>query len=413
MVEERIKRDLMKDLIIVGGGASGMLCAILLSPYANTLIIEKNDRLGKKLLTTGNGRCNYTNEDLSNKSFHSEYDEYQKFLERINSEEIIKIFDSLGIAPYAISNGRIYPNSLQASSVLDALRFAIEERKIDIRLNENIKSIEKKSDFYEVKSDDNSYSSSSVLIATGGMAMPKSGSDGGGYKFFKGHQRIDTLPSLVQLTSDFPHLKAMDGVKCEVMVSLLIDEEKVQSEFGDLLFTNYGISGPTVLDISRKAVRAVRDEKKVEASIKLIEVSTEELKERFENLNMRDIEKAMIGLIHKKLILPILKTLGIDKDKLAPSLTDTEIEKLSKILRDFRINITGDKGFGSAQTTQGGLSLKDFNPHTLESKYHKGLYATGEILDIDGDCGGYNLSWAWYSAMKVANSIKEKKIAKI
>lgn len=402
----------MYDLIIVGGGASGMLSGIFVSEKLRVMIIEKNDRLGKKLLSTGNGRCNYTNVNFSKEKFHGESPELiEKFLEGYNSKTILKIFEDLGIPPHIAENGRVYPNSLQASSMLDVLRFKLEEMGVEIRLSENVKSIKKNDKVFFVTTDKNSYSSKNVLVATGGMSVPSSGSDGSGYKFFRnfGHKKTSTYPSLVQLKSDFPYLKAIDGVKVETEISFLADGKRIIKENDDVLFTSYGISGSAVLSASREVIRKISEGKLVEASIKLLDTDEVSLSKRFNSLGKRTVEKAMIGLTHKKIILPVLKILGIEKDRLSSSLSKSEISKISEILSDFRIKIIGDKGFASSQATQGGLSLSDFDMNTMESLKISGLYACGEILDIDGDCGGYNLSWAWISAMKAAKAVLSKR----
>ena len=399
----------MYDLIVIGGGASGMLASILAGKAGlKTLLLEKNNRVGKKLLTTGNSRCNFTNKNIKLERYHGQNTNFIKSLiERYDYNFIKELFFEMGIESFYVEeNGKAYPNSLQASTFLDVLRFEMDEAKVVLITDENIKDLSYKNNFTVYGKE--AYNSRNVIVATGGMSMPKNGSDGGRYKFLKkfGHRDIKTLPALTQLKLENPHARAMDGVKLEnTNVSLYVDGEFVARENGDFLFTSYGASGPTVLYLSRKAVVALDKNRKVELGVEIREGG--ELYSRFKSMNQRTLEEAMVGLINKKLIIPILKGLELDWNMPASNLKNEGIKEIENRLSDFRARVVGHTGFGNSQVTNGGISTDDFDPNTMESRLQKGLYAVGEVLDIDGDSGGFNLHFAWASALAAVEAIKE------
>ncbi|NLW43089.1 MAG: NAD(P)/FAD-dependent oxidoreductase [Tissierellia bacterium] len=407
------------NISIIGGGPSGMFLSILLKrnkPDWAVRIFERNDRVGKKLLATGNGRCNYTNVKLNKTNFHSENISFpMKIIEKFDNKETMEYLKTIGIYPIIEKEGRVYPLSLQGSSVLDLLRIEMDKLGVDVVLNEKIDKVIKRGDRFLLNGS-KKYESDILVIATGGLAMPSSGSDGIGYRLAKefGHDIIDQYPTIVQLESDFYKMKSLKGVRIDTNASLYVEGEKVSTKSGDVLFTDYGLSGPAVLDLSRQAIQALKNDKKVEVGVNIVGINKEEIQSmienRIKNLEGIEITSFFIGIIHKKLIQSVLNVIQFQLGtKLTSIYHDDKLSKaIIKTLSDFRFNITGYKGFGNAQSTIGGVDTTEINEDSLESKLVKDLYFIGEVLDVDGDCGGYNLQWAWSSAFVAGSNINNK-----
>lgn len=402
---------------VIGGGPSGMLLSIVVKKYRPNFTVrlfERNERVGKKLLATGNGRCNYTNVSLKKENFHSENENFpMKIIDRFGYEDTIEFLKTLGIYPTVEKNGKVFPLSLQGSSVLDFLRFGMEKFGVEVVLEEKITYLKKNENSFILKGK-NSYTSDIVVIATGGMAMPVSGSDGIGYRLGKelGHNVVDFGPTIVQLESDFKRIKELKGVRIDSNAKLYVNDQFIDEKFGDILFTDYGLSGPAILDLSRKSIEGLNNGKKVEIRVNLLGVTKEEIykiiSERVRNLEGIDFDKFFIGIVNKKLIKSIKDVLLLQyghKDTIIND--DNFIKNLTNLLSDFKMNISGYKGFGNAQCTTGGIDTKEVNDN-LESTIVNGLYFIGEVLDVDGDCGGYNLQWAWSSAYIAALNIISK-----
>lgn len=402
---------------VIGGGPSGMLLSIVVKKYRPNFTVrlfERNERVGKKLLATGNGRCNYTNVSLKKENFHSENENFpMKIIDRFGYEDTIEFLKTLGIYPTVEKNGKVFPLSLQGSSVLDFLRFGMEKFGVEVVLEEKITYLKKNENSFILKGK-NSYTSDIVVIATGGMAMPVSGSDGIGYRLGKelGHNVVDFGPTIVQLESDFKRIKELKGVRIDSNAKLYVNDQFIDEKFGDILFTDYGLSGPAILDLSRKSIEGLNNGKKVEIRVNLLGVTKEEIykiiSERVRNLEGIDFDKFFIGIVNKKLIKSIKDVLLLQyghKDTIIND--DNFIKNLTNLLSDFKMNISGYKGFGNAQSTTGGIDTKEVNDN-LESTIVNGLYFIGEVLDVDGDCGGYNLQWAWSSAYIAALNIISK-----
>lgn len=399
------------NIYIIGGGPAGMLLSILVKkekPEYSVTIVERNDRVGKKLLATGNGRCNYTNVSVKPENFHSNNKEFpMKIINRLNNEDTIELLKTIGIYPIAESDGRVFPLSLQGSSVLDLLRIAMDNYGVERILGEKIDSVAKVGERFILQGE-NQYMADKVVIATGGLALPASGSDGIGYRIAKtfGHNIIDQYPTIVQLKSDYDRIKALKGVRINTEATLYVEGEAVLTKRDDVLFTDYGLSGPAILDLSRKAIENLNKNKKVEVGINLIGISKSEIEkmvsDRVKNLKNITAEEFFIGIINKRLIQSVLNMVqlkGVNK------IAKSDISKITDILSDFRLNITGFKGFKDAQSTTGGVDTTELDEKTLESKLVKGLYFIGEVVDVDGDCGGYNLQWAWSSAYVVSRDL--------
>ncbi len=393
-------------IIVIGGGAAGMMAALSAKKNGgNVLILEKNDRVGKKILATGNGRCNYTNKYLNIKNYHGENPNFpESILSNFNVDETIEFFERLGISPAEEEEGKVFPLSFQSSSILDVLRFKIEEEGIELITNANVAEIKKKENFTVILKDKSRFLGDKVILATGGMALPSSGSDGKGYSLSQemGHTITDVFPGLVQLKLEGNIFRQINGVKFPGSAGIYIDGKKILEDRGDILFTNYGISGPPILQISRKAIENMNKGKNVELRVSIINGKTKEelydyLEKRFKYMEKRTLETSLIGLINKRLILPIIKILKLDKDKNPLALSRDEIMKIADILTSWNFKVIGNQGWGEAQVTAGGVNTKEVDKKTMESKIVKGLYIVGELLDVDGDCGGFNLQWAWSS----------------
>lgn len=399
-----------KKIIIVGGGAAGMMAAILARRNGgHVTILERNDRVGKKLLATGNGRCNYTNRYLSLGNYHGNDKEFiKKVLDSFTVDDSLDFFEQLGITPSIEDDGKVFPLSYQSSSMLDVLRHEMEHLGVELITGAQVVGINKQDMFYVKLKDNSILNCHKLVLATGGMAMPASGSDGIGHRLAKelGHTITDVFPALVQLKLKGDMLKQVKGVKVLGSVGIYKNDKLLREDKGDVLFTDYGISGPPILQISRKAIE--EDYKDVELRVSLIDgKSSEEVRDylikRFSIMGHKKIADALIGFINKRLILPILKELNINKDTRVSHLSMEDIEKLAHIFTDWRFEVIGNNGWGQAQTTAGGVLTVEIDSSTMESKKVKGLYIVGELLDVDGDCGGFNLQWAWSTGYLAGN----------
>ena len=386
---------------VIGGGASGLLAAISAKMnQAEVFILEKNIKLGRKILATGNGRCNFTNVDATENNYNHPYF-VKPIFDQFGPDKTLDFFENLGIVPKIEDEGKTYPLSEQAASIVDVLTYEIDRLGINVFYEANVIDINRTDNLFYISTESKTFVADKVIISTGGKALPKSGSDGNGYHLAQmfNHKITDVFPALVKLELDYPYLKQMDGVKVKATAELVYKDQVVHSEFGDVLFTKYGISGPTILQISRKANELLYKGEKAYIKVKLIEhLDYNDLIQRFKKLNSKPIEMAMIGLIPKKLIHPVLKEAGVKHfQDLTDNLNGKVLSKIITLLFDWRFLIIGSKGYDEAQVTAGGISIDDIDPMTLESKIIKGLFFTGEVLDIDGLCGGYNLQWAWSS----------------
>lgn len=394
------------DIAVIGGGASGLMASIIASKNgAKVTIYEKSNRIGKKILATGNGRCNFTNLNMSIDRFHSNNLKIvNEVLESFNMEKTLSFFEKLGIHPYIGDDGKVYPNSLQSSSILDVLNYEIDKLNIDVICDFEILELRKNKDKFSIIGYDKIYNADKVILCTGGMASPQLGSDGKGLYISKllGHDIIDPFPALVQLKLKGNYFKKISGVRFDGSVKSFTDSEVIREEIGEILFTDYGISGPPILQISRESLEVLYKNKKVYIEIDMFfGLSKFELydilKQRFKNVEHKDLENGLIGFIHKKLISVILEEAKLEKSKMCKTLNKKDIYKLIDIMKSWKFEVTGHNTWQNAQVSAGGVDFKSIKNKTLESSKVKGLYFAGEILDVDGDCGGFNLQWAWSS----------------
>lgn len=396
------------SVYVVGGGASGMMAALSAREHgADVTILERNPRVGKKILATGNGRCNFTNVNCDVKYFSGKNPQFvYGALSIFDVSRTLGFFEKLGIEPKIEDQGKAFPMSDQASSILDVLRYEINSKGVKLVCEAFVKNIKKnKGKFILELSDGRSFQADRVVLACGGKAMPSSGSDGNGFDLAKrlGHTIIDIFPALVQIKLEGDFFKQIDGVKFVGTCEVLSDNKTVAKDRGDILFGNYGVSGPPVLQVSRKAGELLNSKQSGILKISIIDTMSKEevdklLIKRFKNMPDKDLDFSLVGLINKRLIPVVLKQAGIsDIKKPVRKLSDSQRQKIAHILTDWRFKITGTKSWPSAQVTAGGVNTDEIDPFTMESALVKGLFFSGEIVDIDGACGGFNLQWAWSS----------------
>lgn len=402
------------DIVVIGGGASGLLAAITAKDYgADVAIVEGTDRVGKKILTTGNGRCNISNSLIGFpfENYHSENPNFFSYcLNNFSVEDTKNLFLLLGLPIVELEKGKMYPQSLQASSVVDILRFAIEDRNIPVYNSFKVKKIVHNDDIFKLSTADSSLDTIScgkIILACGGKSAHKTGSDGSGYNLAShlGHSIIEPIPALIQLKLEHRSLKALSGIKFDGFSEVIVDGTSLRKEFGEILFTDYGISGPPILQLSRIASYCLSKDKEVVISIDMMPgKSIEDIHNFFEAhwaiVSHRTLMESFIGVINKKLIPILLKEAGIqDIHKPCYSLDWKEKSNIINLLKNWSFKCIGTNGFDSAQVTAGGINTKEVDPKTLQSKIIPNLYFCGEILDVDGDCGGFNLQWAWSSGV--------------
>ena len=400
----------MFDVLIVGGGASGLALGAMLRQKNKSLsiaIAEKLDRVGKKLAVTGNGRCNITNLNISKSNYygHSK-DAAFKILSDFSFEDTKSFFSSIGIE-FVAENNKVFPLSLQANSVVDVLRFYASLNNIKLLTNCKIKAVKKDGNLFIVKCEDGAeLSAKTVVIATGGLAGgSKLGSDGEGYQILKtfGHKIFDQTPTIVQVKTDNNLTRQLKGIKVEAAVSVKDKTKTLAKDFGEVLFTDYGLSGPPILQLSRYCTKGKYISLDLLPKYSENQISDLLLKRKniFKNLPLSEF---FAGLINKKLGQVILKSCNINQNLSTNDLNKENIKSIAGKVKNFCFDTLGNTGFTNAQATSGGADLNEFSSQ-LMSKKVSGLFAVGEVLDVDGDCGGYNLQWAWSSAAAVCNGI--------
>lgn len=393
----------MQTVLIVGGGASGMTAALTAAENAENrvILIEKQPRVGRKLLATGNGCCNLTNADLSAGHYFGEDSLFAKpALDYFGLDATLDFFRSLGLLTRTEPGGRIYPYSMQAGSVLDVLRFALDRPNIDLRCETEVLSVKKSGSGFTAETSAGTIKSDKLIIAAGGAAAPKLGGTMSGYKLLQslGHSRTALHPSLVQIKTDNTYTRALKGIKTDAGVSVLSGRHMIFVGFGEVLFTEYGLSGPAIFEVSRCA----SSERDIVISLDLMpeyeenEVASLLFERRISGAG-RTCEEFLTGILNKRLGQTVLKYGGIALSESISALKDGQLFKAAQSIKNFRFEVTGTTGLENAQVTAGGIRTSEFIGSTLESRLCPGLYAAGEVFDIDGRCGGYNLQWAWSS----------------
>ena len=404
----------MYDVIIIGAGASGIVSSIFAKKSNNKVIVlERNDKSLKKLLMTGNGRCNYMNEEYNTKKYHSEdIDIVDKIISSNNIEMVKDFFDSLGVIP-KIKNGYYYPYSNQAVTIKNVLEEEALNKGVEIRYNSLVEDVYKEDNKFVVLCNNEKLYCDNLVIATGSKAYPVTGSDGVGYKFLTNfnHTIVEVVPSLVQLTSDFKYLKLWDGVRSDVVLELFEDDKYIATESGEIQLTNYGISGICTFNLSHYVTRGINNHKYT-VSINFVPFIDTLITPWMDNYNKKNSNKNIYnlleGFLNTKLIDIILKVSNIDGNKYYNDLSNDEKLVLCKNLKGLKINIIGHKSFDSAQICSGGVKLSEIDYNTFESKLVSNLYITGELLDMNGVCGGYNLTTCWISGILSGKAIGDK-----
>lgn len=397
----------MYDIAIAGGGASGLVAAIsakLINSEVSVVILEALPRVGKKILATGNGRCNLTNLNASAKSYNSH--DVTEVLKEYTPDRIIDFFSSIGLECFSDSESRIYPLSNMASSVLDCLRFEAERLGIEILPETKVTSVEKQNDYFVINK---AVRSRKVILATGGKASKAQGSDGSGYPILKslGHSVTPLYPGLVQLTVR-ENVKSLKGVRVKAEVAVVNGNDKtVDRAEGEVLFTDYGLSGIAIMDVSRSVKNSeCYCNVNILPSFTVDEVCDFILRSKKRNPNL-SAEDALTGIVPKKVAEFLLKSIGVRQETALAELKYQSIRSFSEKMKNCKFKITGTRGFDNAQITVGGAVLGEFDKQTLESMKIKGLYCIGELLDVDAPCGGFNLHWAWASGIAAGRSAAE------
>lgn len=404
----------MKEIIVIGGGASGIAAALSAAkadPSAHVTLLEGLDRVGKKILATGNGRCNLTNEHISPEHYHSgNPGELAKRLEAMPVERTLDFFRSLGLFCAAEEMGRVYPYSRQASMVLDVLLLALERSHVNVVCGSKVTALHRAGREFQVKTDSGKvYRAGAVVLTTGGKAAPKQGSDGSGYALAQhlGHHVTPLFPCLVALKCFDPVLKGLKGIRAQGKATLLDRGRPVAWEAGELQFTDYGLSGIPAFQLS---CHLGAKSKHWEVSVDLLPDWTSEellrhIRDRIKQYPSETLERFLLGLVHKKLLYSVMKAAAVEPlSRQAKSLSPRDVERLAACLKDWRFQVTGTLDWNSAQVTGGGVPLDEIDG-TFQSKRCGGLYLAGEILDVVGDCGGFNLHWAWCSGMAAGAAV--------
>lgn len=417
------------DFAIVGGGAAGLAAAITAARLlqerrgARVVVLERLDRVGKKLLATGNGRCNLSHAGAGIESYHGRDARFALgALRRFDDNDTITFFHDLGMLCRTESDGRVFPYSLQANTVLDTLRQAAVRLGVELRTGFEVARIEPAqplfigsspltdgSGFNLFSAGGDRLSARRVLVAAGGCASPALGSDGSGFALLQalGHELVPPKPAIVHITTDTTVVKPLSGIKVQGRARLFEDQREIGSETGEILFTDDGLSGPPILQLARLVStaepRAPQSERHIVLDLmpEYDEPAIASLLAAFApTMSGLTLADALNGLLHKKLAAMVVR-LALDRPlgEPAASLGKNERQLLAAMIKNLPIRVTGTRGFAFAQVTAGGIATAGFRPDTLESRLVPGLYAAGEVLDIDGDCGGFNLQWAWASGV--------------
>jgi hypothetical protein len=398
-----------ENWIIIGAGAAGLCAAITLGRAGEkVLLLEQNSKIGKKILVSGNGKCNIDNRYINLTRFHGQNFEFIKgVLEGYPFEAVEKFFTSIGLELMEGKDGKMFPMSLQASSVVELLEYEAKKVGVNIVCDCTVNTIDKEGKYFTVVTAEDSKVCEKLLLACGSPAAPQLGGSNSGYAFATkmGHSLIPRYPSLVQLCSEETWVKTCAGVKVPGIATLYANGEYISEKKGDLLFTNYGISGLAILDLSREVSTRLATFDYCELSLDLMPALS---KEKLTNLLLGRIQKEsekpiglwLQGVINKKLI-PIIIEQSRCKVSVEEQLNRKEINKLVHTIKNLKLSISDTKGFKGAEVATGGIDTTEVNPDTLESKIVPNLFLAGEILDVDGDRGGFNFHFAWVCGLRM------------
>ena len=387
---------------IIGAGASGMAAAIAAAEreHVQVVLFERQSRVGRKLQATGNGRCNLTNMHANEHGFHGDDPGFcHSALTRYDVKDTLDWFSGLGLFTVAEPSGRVYPYSDQANSVVDVLRFALEKPNIQLLTGFEVRKVRRTDGGFTVESSDEAVFCDKLIVACGGLAGTKLGGSMSGYQILgkMGHKCTKLRPTLVQLKANWGALPALKGVRAGCKVEILCNGTIYAQSTGELQFTEYGLSGPVIFEVSRDVCREKGEwicRLDLLPHVPAAQLLEELKRRRHTNL---PCEELLTGVLHNRLGRVLSKAVGINPSAMVRQLGDEELDALCRAVKAFEVELLEPMGMDSAQVTAGGIVTADFDPDTMESRIVPGLYACGEVLDIDGDCGGYNLQWAWSS----------------
>lgn len=397
----------MKNIAVVGGGASGLMAAAAAAKASGgrlcVTVFERKDRVGKKLLATGNGRCNLSNTAAGPSHYHGADPGFVRGpLGVLSVERTLGVFSDMGLLCKTLHGGRVFPYCEQASAVLDVLRGELARVGVNMVTDRDIREIERRGNGFRLRAGEQVFQCDKLVLACGGAASPALGSNGSGFALLErlGHTVYTPIPALVQLKTDTADIRGLAGVKMDCAVTALAGGKPVDRAEGEVLFTGYGLSGSGILDISRvlwKQGGGVTLSLDMMRPYGLNELAAL-LMARKEALAHLSCERFLVGVLHKNAGIAILRRAGVEKLSMPVSrLSATDIERVAALMKGFTLDVRGHNGWENAQVTAGGASTAEFDERTMESKAVPGLYAAGELLDIFGDCGGFNLQWAWSS----------------
>ena len=387
---------------IIGGGAAGMAAALAASEYetASVVLMERQARLGKKLSATGNGRCNLSNLHAAEGGYNGDDPQFSRYaIEAYSPAETLEWFSQLGLYTVTEASGKVYPYSDQANSVVDVLRFSLERKNIEVLTDHEVQKVKKEGDKFLVTSKDRTLEFDRLIIACGGLAGTRLGGTMAGYKLLRsfGHKCTKLRPALVQVKTSWAGVSALKGVRANCRAAIYHNGKRQRQSAGEVQFTEFGLSGPVIYEISRDACQGGGE---WECTLDLLpDIPADKLRallsrRRASALNAEDL---FTGILHNRLGRVLVKEADIRANTPISALTDGHLEDLISLTKGFTVSLTEPLGMDAAQVTAGGIVTNEFDPTTMESRLVPGLYAVGEVLDVDGDCGGYNLQWAWSS----------------
>ena len=404
------------DAIIIGGGAAGLAASVFLGRSAQgrrILVLEKGPRVGKKLMATGNGTCNLTNVKATAADYHGAPRLAKAALEVFSVAETIDFFTSIGVDCATRPDGKVYPLSEQAGAVLDALRLEAQALGVEILCDTKVTALKKQGNTWCVTCENGKYVANNVLVTVGGAAAPALGGSAEGYRLLTdlGCEKKPLFPSIVQIRTATDYVRSVKGIRVDATVTLRIDGREMAQNYGEVLFADYGLSGPAVMFISRPVADWERQKRgEVVACLDLLpDWDSDKLLSRIRQrsqLKGRTLEDLLTGLLHKRVgqtILRVADVLPLTRE--VDTLTEEECARIARTIKNWKIPVTGTQGFGGAQVTAGGIAATEIDPTTFEIKRLPGVYAAGEVLDVDGNCGGYNLQFAWSSAYVASQAI--------
>lgn len=398
----------MFDVIIIGGGAAGMMAAVQAGfRQKKVALIDKNTRLGKKIMITGKGRCNITNSAPIDE-FIEQIPGNGRFLYSalysFDNQAVLDFLAGYGLETKVERGGRVFPTSDRSQDVVDAFIRGLAEAGVNVMLNREVKAITRQNETFTVSTQQDDYHAAKVVIATGGVSYPLTGSSGDGYGWARqlGHTIVSPKPALVPLVTKEPWVRELQGLSLRnVLLSAWNGKRKLGEEFGEMLFTHYGVSGPIVLTLSRNINEAlVTNKDKIILQLNLKPALTsEQLDKRivrdFEKYSRRQFKNALDGLLPKLLIPVVIGLSQIDSDKFIHQITQAERQQLVELMQNLSMTVESTRPLKEAIVTSGGVSVKEVDPSTMESKLVTGLFFAGEVIDVDGNTGGYNLQAAW------------------